>query len=231
MPLLTIPDDATRLQICPWVDPMVDRLGHDPRSRYVERFWLPVLGPSTICLLRHLVGLLETEVTGRMIDLGETARALGLGERGGRGGPFGRTLSRAADFEMVRFDGPVLSVRRRMPPLSRRHLSRLPEASRVEHERLVATGADRGPDEVLRKARQLALSLVRLGEDAEATERQLCRWRFDPTLARSCARWAASLPPQPADHPALSPSAQAPTLEIDARRQLDRLQGAAAARP
>ena len=27
--------------------PDKDELGHDPRSAYVERFWLPVLGPST----------------------------------------------------------------------------------------------------------------------------------------------------------------------------------------
>jgi hypothetical protein len=31
----------------PWPDPVIDELGHDPRSAYVERFWLPVLGPST----------------------------------------------------------------------------------------------------------------------------------------------------------------------------------------
>ena len=32
----------------PWPDPVIDELGHDPRSAYVERFWLPVLGPSTV---------------------------------------------------------------------------------------------------------------------------------------------------------------------------------------
>ena len=31
--------------------------GHDARSRYVEEFWLPVLGPTCIVILRHLVGL------------------------------------------------------------------------------------------------------------------------------------------------------------------------------
>lgn len=35
------PDDP------PWVDPVVDDDGFDPRSRYVEWFWLGVLGPPT----------------------------------------------------------------------------------------------------------------------------------------------------------------------------------------
>lgn len=36
------------LRIQPWPDPLLDDQGHDPRSAYVERFWLPVLGPSTM---------------------------------------------------------------------------------------------------------------------------------------------------------------------------------------
>ena len=35
------------VRITAWEDPVVDLLGHDPRSPYVERFWLAVLGPST----------------------------------------------------------------------------------------------------------------------------------------------------------------------------------------
>ena len=37
-----------QLAIEPWPDPVIDRLGHDPRSAYVERFWLSILGPSKI---------------------------------------------------------------------------------------------------------------------------------------------------------------------------------------
>ena len=35
------------LQIRPWPDPVIDTVGHDPRSHYVEEFWLGILGPST----------------------------------------------------------------------------------------------------------------------------------------------------------------------------------------
>lgn len=35
------------LHVAPWPDPVLEVTGHDPRSSYVERFWLALLGPST----------------------------------------------------------------------------------------------------------------------------------------------------------------------------------------
>jgi hypothetical protein len=35
------------LAVVPWEDVVIDELGHDPRSLYVERFWLGILGPSS----------------------------------------------------------------------------------------------------------------------------------------------------------------------------------------
>lgn len=192
MTLTAALDAATTLAVEAWPDPVVDRFGHDPRSPYCERFWLPVLGPSTIFLLRHLAARLEASPDGCRISVADTARALGLGERLGRNGPFARTVARAVDFDMARLSPTTLAVRRRLPPLPRRHLARLPEAVRAEHEELARRGADRGEEELVHKARQLALSLARLGEDADATERQLRRWRFEPELARRCAAWAVA---------------------------------------
>ena len=37
-----------------WTDPVVDRRGHDPRSLYVERFWLGAIGPSATWIMRRL---------------------------------------------------------------------------------------------------------------------------------------------------------------------------------
>ena len=45
--------DSETLTIRPWPDEVIDRLGFDPRSPYVERFWLGVLGPSTTWLMRR----------------------------------------------------------------------------------------------------------------------------------------------------------------------------------
>jgi hypothetical protein len=41
-----------------------------------------------------------------------------------------------------------------------------------------------------RRSRQLALSLLELGDDLETTERQLLRWRFHPAMAHESAAWA-----------------------------------------
>ena len=38
------------LAVLPWADPVIDPIGHDPRSRYVELFWLGVLGPTATLL-------------------------------------------------------------------------------------------------------------------------------------------------------------------------------------
>lgn len=35
------------LRISPWHDPVVVAIGHDPRSTYVELFWLALLGPAS----------------------------------------------------------------------------------------------------------------------------------------------------------------------------------------
>ncbi len=35
------------LLVVPWADPVCDDLGVDPRGAYVERFWLPLLGPTS----------------------------------------------------------------------------------------------------------------------------------------------------------------------------------------
>lgn len=193
MPTATLPELATttELTIKPWPDPVIDQVGHDPRSAYVERFWLGVLGPSTTWLLRRMAAGLERSPAGFDLPLADTARSLGLGSDG-RHSPFIRALGRVCQFELGQpQDAGVLAVRRKLPPLSRRQLQRLPESLQAEHE--AWQSADRRtPDfeRLQRRARRLALSLVELGEDLEQTERQLHRWRFHPALACEAARWA-----------------------------------------
>src|SRR5690606_39590949 len=56
---LTLPTDT--LRIVAWPDAVIDQLGHDPRSSYAERFWLPILGPSTYLFLRRVVAGLDDQ--------------------------------------------------------------------------------------------------------------------------------------------------------------------------
>lgn len=191
MTLVTFSSDV--LSIRPWADEVIDRNGFDPRSPYVERFWLGVLGPSTTWLLRRVAAGFDACPEGFEMPLADTARALGLGDRGGRNSPFLRTLNRMVQFELAQVAGATeLCVRRHLPPLSRRHVARLSPALQEAHERWQEEQLKDPPIESQRRrSRQLALSLLELGEEREEVERQLLRWRYHPALARESAEWAS----------------------------------------
>lgn len=179
------------LRVTAWSPPGLDAAGHDPRSAYVERFWLPILGPSTVLLLRHLATALDSAPGGFLLDLEETARALGLGVRDGPHAPLARALRRAVDFAMATEPGPgQLAVRRRIPSLSTRQVARLPASLQVAHARALGQGGS--AEGVAVRARRLALSLLRVGEAEGAAETQLLAWRFPPELARGALAWARS---------------------------------------
>jgi hypothetical protein len=180
------------ISVRPWPDQIIDSLGYDPRSAYVERFWLGILGPSTTFLLRHLAAMLEDSPAGIDLGLKSTARTLGLGGRPGRHSPFMRAFDRLVKFDLARRPAvDLLQVRRKVPPLNRRQVSRLPGDLRTAHERWQDLQRKTPPvEQMRRRSRQLALSLLELGEDLESTERQLMRWRYHPAMCRESAAWA-----------------------------------------
>lgn len=189
---LTFPVDT--LVIEPWPDTVIDQLGHDPRSVYVERFWLGILGPSTILLLRRLADDLEAHPTGFTLDLPDAARSLGIGTRGGRHSPFMRTVERVCRFGAGQWRGAeTLAVRRHLAPLTRSQVARLSPALQTQHQQWVELPRPE-PDVVRMKerARGLALSLLDLGEEASTVERQLHRWRFHPAIAHEALQWASA---------------------------------------
>ncbi len=188
------------LTVVPWTDPVIDALGHDPRSPYVETYWLAVLGPSTTWLLRRLAFRLEAEPDGFSLDLAEMARSLGLGAKGGRHSPFVRTLARCVDFGLAKVDScKSLAVRRRLPPLNRRQVLHLPESLQRGHRQWEDAELRFSEAGQRQRARQLALSLSRLGEDHDAVERQLREWRFSPAVAGEAAAWACKQRPVVSD--------------------------------
>lgn len=190
------------LVVRPWVDPLVDRLGHDPRSAYVERFWLGILGPSSVWLLRRLAAGLEQEPEGFVLSLPDTARALGIAGQGGRHSPFMRTLLRCCQFGMAELRGGELVARRHLPPLTRRQLERLPEGLQAEHVEWERSRPSPDAADQQRRARQLALTLLELGEDGPTAREHLHRWRFHPAMAHEALAWAeARLAAPPASAP------------------------------
>lgn len=183
-----------RLRVTAWHDPVVEAVGHDPRSPYVERFWLALLGPSTTFLVRRFATELEAHPEGFDLDLEETARAVGLGMRGGAGGPFLRAIARTGQFHITRAAGPgAIAARTRVQTLTHHQVERLPVSLREEHAAWVqATSAEPDADQRRTRARRLALSLLELGESLEATELQLHRWKVHPALAHEALRWAVA---------------------------------------
>ncbi len=182
------------LRVVSWRDGLVDQVGIDPRSAYVEQFWLPVLGPSATWLLRRLAGGLESSPEGFDLDLGETAHALGLGGSHGRHSALRRTIGRCVRFDVARYRTETsLAVRRLVAPLPRHHLLRLSSTLQEQH-RSWEPGRRQVPafDAATRRARLLALDLTELGESSERIERHLARWGAHPTLAYEAASWARS---------------------------------------
>jgi hypothetical protein len=207
----------TTLRIEAWLDPLVDEVGHDPRSSYVEMYWLPVLGPSTTWLLRRFATHLDDVPAGVDLEMEDLAKALGLGERAGVNAPFARTLKRCVDFDMAQWRDESLAVRRHLPPLAGRHLRRLPESLQLQHARQAGLGRQATVTDRLRlHGRRLALSLLAYGEDRSAAEQQLVRWAFHPALASECATWAALEHSRrraaQADHPAGGPAVAGPAV-------------------
>jgi hypothetical protein len=201
---------ALTIAVRPWSDPLLDRFGHDARSPYVERFWLPILGPSGTLLLRRLAEGFDDRPDGYALDLTEVARALGMGRREGPSASFRRTLDRVISFGFAQFIAgaapergaagepgteppPTLAVRLRLPGLTQRQQQRLPRALRDDHD----TWLDGQPtDEVIgARVQHLALSLLHLGEDPPQVEAHLLELDFHPTVVRRAVRWATDRVP------------------------------------
>lgn len=186
----TEPEEDPCLTLSRWHDPVIDQLGFDPRSRYVERFWLSTLGPSTVFLLRLSADLLDASDEPVEVELEELAIRLGIGYQGGRNSALRRTLNRACRFGAARFAGrEEIQMRFRMAPINRGHVERLPEALQTEHDRWLSRGTDSSAHERGR-ARRLALSLIECGDGYAETERQLIGWQVSDSAAMEAVNWA-----------------------------------------
>jgi len=179
------------IRVMPWPDPVLDAVGHDPRSWYVETFWLPTLGPTALLLLRHLADRFDDNPKGVQLPVADTAAALGLGPREGQSSPLIRSLARLQQFELACSDGDTtIAVRTTLPPVHRRHVRRLPTALQARHAEWVEAQASSPLDIARRRARRFALTLLMQNEPIDAVERALHAGGFHPALAHEAVRWA-----------------------------------------
>ena len=181
----------TTLTVKPWPDPLIDTLGYDPRSRYVETFWLPTLGPTALLLLRHLADRFDRQPDGLELTVADTCRALGLGQRDGNSSPIVRTLERLAQFDLACDDGHGnVAVRRNLPPVNRRHLRRLPSELQVA-PRGVGRGAARRAAARHRAPQRPARRVHAARAGRRSRPRRACRCTrsgFHPAVCHESAR-------------------------------------------
>lgn len=178
------------ISIRPWIDPVVDQGGYDPRSRYVEIFWLGILGPTATWLTRRLVAGLEQSPDGYELDLTATAKAMGLSYSTGRSSPFSKALQRCVMFGLAHPIERGLAIRRRVPPVSYRHLQRMPEEVQAEHTNW--TRRTVSLDELTR-AHRLAMVLLETGDDTSAIEHHLIALGVSNAVASDAADNACQL--------------------------------------
>ena len=117
---------SSQLWILPWSDPVLDKTGHNPRSLYVEMFWLPILGPSSTWLIRRLALHLRQNPEGCSLHLDSTASQLGLKMKTSKGSTFFKVLKRCCDFGLAHSGhNDCLYVKTRIPNIPPRLLKRM----------------------------------------------------------------------------------------------------------
>ncbi len=124
------------VKVLPWTDGVIDNIGHDPDSLYVELFWLPIIGPSCLWLLKRLGMWLAKNPKGYEIELKLLAKEIGLIGGNGTGQPLKRSMSRCTDFGIIHM-GPnnCMFVRNKFPELPPRLVSRLSYRLKIAHEK------------------------------------------------------------------------------------------------
>ncbi len=113
----------------PWMIPNCGETRWPIRSKQVELFWLPVLGPSAIALLRRLDLIVATSTRPVTLETEELASSLGLRRSYGRASLLERAMERCIAFRAIREQrSSCYEVRQHLPALNPRQIRRLPPA-------------------------------------------------------------------------------------------------------
>lgn len=120
----------------------IHRAGFPLDHPYVERCWTPVLGPSSVLVLRRMPELFKGSPD-PFIHLDELGRGLGIGGTG-KHSAIRRTFDRLVHFRFASWSGPgELDLYTEVRPLSASRLEHVPDFVRRDHEMLLADHLDR----------------------------------------------------------------------------------------
>ena len=124
----------------PHTNPVIRACGIEPTNPYLEWCWLPVVGPSTVALVRHVAELTSPSGEARM-PLGDLGRLLGLGtvDVPSRNNKLVRTLVRSEQFGLaftslgVPGESVTFGIHNQVALVPARLLERLPDVARQRH--------------------------------------------------------------------------------------------------
>lgn len=135
--------DTIRLHATPHPSVEVRKAGFQLDHPYLEQCWTPLLGPTSVVLLRRIPQLWREHGFTAEIPAGELAASIGLGRSTGRNGPLVRTFERISRFRFAESCGPgELNVFTEVPPVRDRQLERLPAWNRRRHDELLGAHLD-----------------------------------------------------------------------------------------
>lgn len=112
---------------------------HALTSEYVERFWLPIVGPTATVLLRtlgHIYAPIAHDALNpqTLISLPQLATALGVGSHLGRNGALRRSLTRLQHLGIVEITGEdTMTIATYLPHLRPHQIERLPAFLQTIH--------------------------------------------------------------------------------------------------
>lgn len=180
------------ITITAWIDPIVEANGHHPRSMYVERFWLPVVGPTALLSYRRISDQLAVNPHGFDLDLAELARGMGMSYRPGTNSAFANAINRLTMFGIAHNTPAGIALRRRVPNVAYHHLRRLTDNMQQQHvEFLNAAPADTLDE--FNRAHDIGLAMHHAGDSPDRIEHQLVVIGITGTVAAAIAANAAQL--------------------------------------
>jgi hypothetical protein len=191
--LVSLEANRQPLQIRLWADDVLSELGHDPRSAYVERFWLGLLGPAAAWFLRCTAYGLENAPAGYGLVPHDFAQLIGLGTKTGRQSPFVRSVARLCYFQLAYVANNTLVVRTAIPWLDQRQLLRTPTFLQREHKAWERMEREQDPLQASRRrAATKALTAARDGSSTRDVESLIQRSDLHPTITAAIADWATT---------------------------------------
>lgn len=139
---MTTTPEVIDLHAVPHPTAQVRQAGFPLDHPYIEQCWAPIVGPSSVLLLRHCAARWRDEMPAR-VATEDLARQIGLGRGTAASSPLHHTLERIVHFRLAARPEPdQLEVYTEVPPVNAYQLDRLPAWSRRQHDRLLGQHLD-----------------------------------------------------------------------------------------